>query len=730
MNDQIILTLVGLILAIALSAFVVYIRYRRKHPRAGGSASNAPASAPQSSTANPAASEIIQNTAPPNPNLQLNPDLERRWLAVAMAATGFLFEFFSIYLQKDLPDKNSWAYIPFLMIGLLLFAGGFLTASRLDHRTFFEPALYWISLKLGVRPSQCVCLLSGIVMAGIATVAAGTNPLMISPVIAILSWVAGISLTVLGGWHLDPSTERTRLPLSAWAWAVLLTLAAFLLRAIRIGQIPLVLAGDEGSSGFDALLLLNGKANNPFGVFGWTPSPFLYFYIESVGVAALGRTIEAVRLSSALAGALTVGGLYFLGRSMYGHRYGLAAALLLSALHLNMEFSRQALNIIWDGLWYLITLGALWYGWKSGRRAFWILAGLAFGIGQYFYFTDRTLIATVPLFLVAATVIDRSGWRRNLGNVLPSLASLAAVVLPLAWNIHIHPDQYLGHASSVSIIGDWMTNAVRETGLPVWRILLKQFSLGFGAFFSVNLSWWYRPGVPILRTLPAVFFISGLAILALRLRDTRTWILLLWLLAFGVTVSLSESTPASQRLPGVTPACALVVGFGVVEIFSLMEKLLPAFKRLFPIAAILLAGYMAVDELRFYFFDFAPQNIFEGRYDNVGVGGEVSMDIVRTLKNEPGSWQVLFFRDDLMGYFSDPALPFLLPNATGIDVSNPWGSPDNPAVSGQNLLFVFMPERKDDIPLVQADYPGGVFHEVDAPDGSVLYSYYLVRSGG
>jgi hypothetical protein len=222
---------------------------------------------------------------------------------------------------------------------------------------------------------------------------------------------------------------------------------------------------------------------------------------------------------------------------MYSHRHGLAAAVILSAFHLHMEFSRQALNDIWDGLWYVVTVGALWYGWKTGHRGFWILAGLSLGIAQYFSFTRRTLIVLVPLFLLAATFIDRPGWRRNLGNLLPALAALTVVILPLAWYMHIHPEEYIGATNNVSIFGSWMINTIREQGLPERKILLSQFSSGFGAFFSVNLAGWYHPEAPILRALPAAFFIAGLVINFLRLRDTRSWILLPWLAAFGFVVS-------------------------------------------------------------------------------------------------------------------------------------------------------------------------------------------------
>jgi 4-amino-4-deoxy-L-arabinose transferase-like glycosyltransferase len=746
MTDPTFMTVGGLILGIAMAALLLYILHIKRlsisslfprlapvpaepFPLAQFAAAKKTSPTPKrKATRRPTISTQTLPIPAPQP-VESGPqdDVKRRQLAGAMVFLGFLFGFLSLYLHKDLPPENSNAYLPFLGFGLVFFMGGMYMASRLDRKAFFDPALEWIASKLGVQPAQFICLISGVLLAILATVAAGTNALMISPLVAIIAWIGGIVLVVLGGWYFTPPAEKTPLPKDALLWAAGLTLAAFLLRAILVGQIPVMLTGDEGSTGLDALQFRNGNVNNPFGIFGWHPFPSLYFFIESLAIAVFGRTAEALRYPSALAGALTVGGLYLLVRSMYSHRHALAAAIFLCALHIHMHFSRLGVMNTWDGLWYLIALGALWYGWQSGKRAYWILAGLAMGIGQYFYATTRTLFVAVPLFLILTVVLDRTGWRRNLRNLIPFLAALSAVLLPLAWYVGTHLDQYLADVKTNSIFGEWMVVAVREQGLPAWRILLKQLGLGFGGFFSVNLSFWYRPNTPILRTLPAVFFLFGLAILFLRLRDTRTWIPLLWLAAYGMIVSLSESAPAAQRLPGVSAACALVVGFGAVEFVSILSNLFPSRRQLLGLAAILLVGIMAVDDLRFYFFDYTPQSGYLGKYDFVGTGGEVAKQLVLQLKDQPGEWEVVFFNNSLMGFYSNPALRYLLPHVEGTDFNQAWGSPENPAVPVRNLFFVFMPEREEEIPRVQADYPGGTLGEIHAADGTLLYTYYEYR---
>jgi 4-amino-4-deoxy-L-arabinose transferase-like glycosyltransferase len=733
MNDPVTLTAIGVILSLASAALLAYFLRGKwlplKEKAAAWVASLSPTTPQPAAGGDAPASPLEQPMPPTVTGAGAQADPERRRVGGALVLLGFAFGLLSNYLRQDLPPENPQAYLPFLALGVIFFLGGMYLASRLEGKVFFLPAVDWIAAKMGIRPLQVICLLGGIGFAILATVAAGTNSLMISPVVAIFSWLAGIGLTVYGGWASAPATGEKEFPKSALIWAAVLTLAAFLLRAVMAGQIPVMLTGDEGSTGIDALQFRLGAVNNPFGIFGWHPFPSLYFFIESLGIALFGRTTEALRYPSALAGALTVGALYLLVRKMYGHRQALAAALFLSALHLHMHFSRLGVMNIWDGLWYLLALGGIWYGWHSGKRAYWILAALALGIGQYFYATTRTLFVAIPLLLLVATVIDRGGWRRNARNLLPALAALAATLLPLAWYVVTHVDQYLADIKTNSILGSWMEVAMREQGLPAWRILLKQLGLGFGGYFSVNLSFWYRPDAPILRTLPAVFFLFGLVLLILRLRETRTWVPLLWLAAYGMIVSLSESAPAAQRLPGVGAAVALVVAFGTVEFVSILSNLFPARKWVMGIATMLLVGGMALDELRFYFGEYTPNSVYLGRYDFVGTGGEVAKQLVLQLRGRPETWQVVFLNNSLMGYYSDPALRFLAPNAEGLDFNFRWGDPQNPPVPAGNLFFVIMPDREEEIPLIQADFPGGTLGEVRASDGSLLYTYYEIRRG-
>ena len=60
----------------------------------------------------------------------------------------------------------------------------------------------------------------------------------------------------------------------------------------------------------------------------------------------------------------------------------------------------------------------------------------------------------------------------------------------------------------------------------------------------------------------------------------------------------------------------------------------------------------------------------------------------------------------------------------GYDVFQPWGSPENPIPTANNLLFIFLPDGADDLPAVQETYPGGTLHEEKNSNGETLYLLY------
>jgi hypothetical protein len=57
-------------------------------------------------------------------------------------------------------------------------------------------------------------------------------------------------------------------------------------------------------------------------------------------------------------------------------------------------------------------------------------------------------------------------------------------------------------------------------------------------------------------------------------------------------------------------------------------------------------------------------------------------------------------------------------------MNEPWGSPANPVVKGERLIFVFLPDKQSDLSGVQAVFPGGELLEEKTAAGDLIYWLY------
>jgi hypothetical protein len=641
------------------------------------------------------------------------------WLRpeAVMLSAGVLLTVFGQTLLRRMVPSLAWAPLVVIGAGLVLFLGGGYLAERGTQRALHVPGWAAVTGWLRVTPAQMVCLGLAPVFGLVAALAAGDGALMTQAAVAMIAWGLGVLLVVVGSWPHE--VPRWKPSWKILGLALALGAAALLIRAVATSHIPIILTGDEGSAGMSAVEFVHGVQDNPF-IMGWYSFPSFYFLLQSFWVRLLGNTIEAIRLPSAFAGALTVAALYLVARPMFGNRAAIMAALFLGGLHFHNHFSRIALNNVWDGLWFVVVLGAYSHGWRTGRRASFILGGLVLGLAQYFYASSRMLLALVPLWLLIATLLDRSRLRPQIAHLALSVLAAAAAVFPLGVFYLRFPDQFIAPISRFSILGEWMQKEVVIAGQSVGQILLRQLSLGFQAYTATPLRHWYTPEVPILRDLPAALFLLGVTLMLLRLRDERVWFLGLWLLAFGVAGGLSESTPAAQRYVAAAPAACLALAYGLDRLAGWVARLWPRARPYAGLAVIGLVAVLALDDLRFYYLEYTPTSDFGG--DN----GMVAQRLADHLRYEPASAHVAMFGSPRMGYYSIPSLQYLVPQIDGSDMNQPWGSPENPPLAGHPLIFVFLPDHEADLSAVRTEYPGGQLVEEPSRAGGTLFWMYRV----
>ncbi|MCL4504422.1 MAG: glycosyltransferase family 39 protein [Chloroflexi bacterium] len=385
-------------------------------------------------------------------------------------------------------------------------------------------------------------------------------------------------------------------------WLPLILIVAFgaYLRLYRIGALPPGLYRDEAYDALDGLNILRGHlavffvSNN--GREG------LFMYLLAAGIAILGRTPEAIRIVSALAGTLTIVAIYATGRSLFSHRIGVLSAAILAITFWHLTLSRIALRAILLPL-LLCVFVALAAGtvrslrnmnatdnktrWRLLASAF--LTGIAFSMTFYTYTAAQFLLVLIIVFGLLVLLLHLV---RVEGYSLPSFnairiplllcvfgASLAGLPL-IIWLLRHAPMYYL-RAGQVSILntavnhGDLLgalwANVIKAAGMwiyqgdRIWRHNLSlrpvfDGSLAIAFVIGMVVSVWQalRGRIPAGR----IDWASPTGAFSYRNRPAALFVLL-WLGVFLIPTVLAEDTPHYLRAVGALPAACLIAALGM-----------------------------------------------------------------------------------------------------------------------------------------------------------------------
>ncbi len=630
---------------------------------------------------------------------------------------GGILVLFGQNLMTLYPYDRRGELLILVAFGLILVFGGVWTINK--GFPVWITGIFSSAAKHSISDWQLLCLILSLPIALIVPIAAGNEAKMLNPIAALIAWILAISLVLAGSWN-----QSSPLRWPSWRFVVLIlgiTISAFLIRVVLSGRIPILLTGDEASAGIVAVDFSKGVWNNIF-ITSWYGFPSFFFAIPSFFIDFLGHTTEAIRIPSALAGALTVTVSFFVARAMFGNHAAWFTAVFLATFNFHIHFSRIGLNNIWDGLWYIVTIGAFWYGWQKDRRNAYVLAGLSMGISQYFYPSSRTILVLILIWIILAVIFDRPRLRHASINLALFFFVALIISLPLLWHYVIYPNVFWEPLDRVALTSSWLKQEVINTAMPAWRIVLNQIGLALGSFTYYHLRAWYTPELPLLRPFSAGLFLIGLILLFLRKEKWHFIPLILWVLAFMAIGGLSESTPAAQRYVAAAPVCALIIGFGLNESVELLEKIFIYRKHWIRLLSIVMISLLAVGELNFYFRKYTPHSAIILARSN----GVVAQTLSNYLMTVPVDSQVLFFGSPNMGFYSIPSIQYLVPDIIGFDINQPWPPIDKPNITSNHLIFVFLPNHVDQVPKVQLEYPVGQLVSVTANDGELLYMTYSV----
>ncbi|MFH0712466.1 MAG: glycosyltransferase family 39 protein [Candidatus Jorgensenbacteria bacterium] len=398
---------------------------------------------------------------------------------------------------------------------------------------------------------------------------------------------------------------------------ILILLLASFLRLYSLNSAPPGLYSDEATNGNNAVQAL--EAAPPDGGFRAfyaenNGREGLFINIQAIFIKLIGSTgligpIEILRLPSALFGILTVLGVYFLTKELFGDkRIALFAAFLIATSFWHINFSRIGFRAImapafltW-GLYLLLLSYSPRFAGEAGKsyRSYWtyllpLLAGAVYGLGMHSYIAYRAtpLLIVFSLWLLGI----RHGWKRTLKIGAIFIVASIIVFLPLGFYFLENPADFFGRTSQISV---WQSpTPLKDLGLNILKT---------AGMFSVAGDYNPRhniPGSPLLYWPVGILFLMGIFVGIKKL--TQNSILFAWLVVSALPVIISnEGMPHALRAILMAPPVFILAALGGAWLYEKIRSIGPI-SLIGPIGLIFLIVFSAVNAYTSYFIDWAKR---------------------------------------------------------------------------------------------------------------------------
>jgi hypothetical protein len=544
-------------------------------------------------------------------------------------------------------------------------------------------------------------------------------------------WGFAILLVCVAAWLVQEKTNPEQKTINnKWLLpgVAAILLLAFGLRIWQVGDIPFTLGGDEGEQGVEILRVLRGELTNPF-ITGWYGVPTFSFFFNALSVALFGNTMFGIRVMWVLVGTASVLSTYLLVKELKGTRLALISAALVATYHYHLHYSRLGSNQISDTLLVSLSLLFLMRGYLRGKWLDWALAGVVVGIGQYFYAGGRLAIVLALFLLVYLWV--RDGFKITRINRVGAGIFLIALLVaggPMFGYAVNFPDQYNTRSNQIGILQNgWLVNEAVILEKSQGEVLLDQFwraSLAFNAY--PDRTAWYGLEGPLLDQTAGILLIVGILSATLwSIRDRRLAPMVAWWWAAILTGGmLTDTTPSSQRLITASIPVMFFVAWAIEHFAAAIRQQIS--KPIGLAVGIIVTLVLSITSINLYFNDYTPRKIFGGEHAMIGT--MISKHVLEDLGEDT---QIYFFGAPRM-YINIGTVRYLIPDTNKVDLHDRLESPFAPEeiLENSTLLFVFLPERLDELEWVQQTYPEGQWADIAAtnsPD-KVLYSTYTVEN--
>ena len=354
---------------------------------------------------------------------------------------------------------------------------------------------------------------------------------------------------------------------------ILILAVAMFFRFYKIDSTPPGLYPDEAMNGNNAIQAIE---TGDYKVFYQENNgrEGLFINLQAVSLKIFGYKAWALRIVSAIAGVLTIWGLYLLTARLFNWQIAAISSYLMAIGFWHVMFSRIGFRAILAPLVLVWGFYFLWRGLSSGRLLNFAISAAVWGLGLYTYIAFRAMPFVIILVLLAywQTIkkdFDHLKYRETKDAILKGMAMFIVIFiivsLPIGYHFWMNPEDFLGRVGQISIFASenpletLANNTVKTLGM---------FS------FVGDYNWRHNfSGQPLLVWPIGAFFVVGFLRSWIKLfRRAKTHghlstvhvMLLSWFLVGLVpTIVSNEGLPHALRAIIVAPVVFIFAGEGL-----------------------------------------------------------------------------------------------------------------------------------------------------------------------
>lgn len=400
---------------------------------------------------------------------------------------------------------------------------------------------------------------------------------------------------------------------------IILSIAAFF-RLWQLDLIPPGLYPDVALNGNEALQSLK---TGDFKVFYPENNgrEGLMMWLIAASFSIFGVSVWSIKIVAAIAGILTILGLYLLTKELFTKLYenssrsiALLASFFLATSFWHTNFSRIGFRAILLPLVSVFAFYFLFRGFRTQKIRNLIFSGIIFGLGFYTYTSYRMIILLLPLLIFCLWYLRKN--KKILMATGCFLITTIVIALPIGFYFLQNPQDFMSRMTGVSIFAQ--ENPIRAFGESLISHL-GMFNIFGDPNWRHNLS-----GSPQLPWPLGILFLIGIIFsikeifLAIRTKNHQQTMVPIFLISWFFTMLLPgsltfEGIPHSLRTIGVIPVAYIFVALGAWKVYQFLNQN-TAREKILLFAAFLFLFATSLFEFNKYFVSWAKNPNVEGAF--------------------------------------------------------------------------------------------------------------------